>query len=391
MGTQVFGTIETVQGTAQATLLIDDDTPMEFMIQWYGKDIVTGGAVSMATVVGDTINLVPRVVCRATDSGGIYVPVTLTADEIKWRDGTKATLRRTARGLEGEWTGPDNTRGAISFPKIEPARVPMAATQCASWDDFKKWASTCRSAHGVGWFRGHGCNSYSLQTTLHRAGRYRMERYFSNQVGPFKNYAEAFFNRRFNLADAGDYSTIIALGQHHGLPSPMLDWTESPYIAAFFAFSDAVDAMRTRPESTHVRVYALSQQMIDGSSPPIVTVTWPHPFVASLSVAPLHNPRLSAQQGRFMVTNVADVEAFIRRAEVALNARHLFAVDIQTSCAAEALQDLAFMGLTAATMFPGLDGVTRMIKHEMFYKKVPTIDSRLIPEQLTSGAASASA
>jgi hypothetical protein len=35
------------------------------------------------------------------------------------------------------------------------------------------------------------------------------------------------------------------------------------------------------------------------------------------------------------------------------------------------LEDLAFMGLTAATMFPGLDGVCRMMRHSMAFKRQP--------------------
>jgi hypothetical protein len=43
----------------------------------------------------------------------------------------------------------------------------------------------------------------------------------------------------------------------------------------------------------------------------------------------------------------------------------LFAADVPASAAAEALNDLAFMGLTASTLFPGLDGVGRMTKLNM--------------------------
>jgi hypothetical protein len=78
-----------------------------------------------------------------------------------------------------------------------------------------------------------------------------------------------------------------------------------------------------------------------------------------------------AQQGRFMVTNVCDVEDFIRNAEATLGKRHLYAADVPVSSAAEVLRDLAFMGLTAAGMFPGLDGIALTIKHQMFFARAP--------------------
>jgi hypothetical protein len=47
----------------------------------------------------------------------------------------------------------------------------------------------------------------------------------------------------------------------------------------------------------------------------------------------------------------------------------LVAADVPVECASEALEDLAFMGLTAASLYPGLDGVCRMMRHAMLFKR----------------------
>jgi hypothetical protein len=92
----------------------------------------------------------------------------------------------------------------------------------------------------------------------------------------------------------------------------------------------------------------------------------PKPFVASLQIAPVHNPRLYAQQGLFLVTNVGDVEGFICSVIRNANQPELFkAVDVPIACAAEALRDLQYMGVTAATMFPGLEGIGRMLRQRI--------------------------
>jgi hypothetical protein len=49
-----------------------------------------------------------------------------------------------------------------------------------------------------------------------------------------------------------------ALGQHHGLATPLLDWSNSPFVAAFFAF-DGADADQTDNRA----IYALHQPTVE--------------------------------------------------------------------------------------------------------------------------------
>ncbi|RAS19610.1 FRG domain-containing protein [Paraburkholderia bryophila] len=369
MEKQLFGTIETRHGKALAIMCSDEDRPDDVMIHWWGiagqpTVAVLGRRVAQRGSESDF----QVVKLFAHDERGKVIEPPGDAHTRRLTLSTRATLKSTRSGMTGTWQDADGPGGKISLKPLASRGSLADVSQCATWDEFKQWAGRVR-ADGAVAFRGHGSNAFRLETSFYRAGRTQLGRYCADTLPRFHSHVEAVTNRRLNLADPSDYSTLLGLAQHHGLPTPLLDWTDSPYIAAFFAFSDALENRSSRPNATRVRVYGLTRSFVDRFSPPIVTLPFLEPYACFLQVSPRDNPRLYAQQGRFLVSNVGNIEQFICNMERHFETRFLMAAEVPVSFASEALEDLAFMGVTAASLFPGLDGVCRMMRHSMTFRR----------------------
>lgn len=77
-------------------------------------------------------------------------------------------------------------------------------------------------------FRGLSDSSYRLETSLKRLqGPYwQLEKHLLRN---FRKYAE------LDARELGSFWHLLSIAQHHGLPTRLLDWTYSPYIALHFA------------------------------------------------------------------------------------------------------------------------------------------------------------
>jgi hypothetical protein len=155
-------------------------------------------------------------------------------------------------------------------------------------------------------------------------------------------------DRGVDPAVLADDRSLWALGQHHGLPTRLLDWSVSPYVAAFFAFADHLT--RAHDRYAHVAVWALH----------LDNPVWRRDGgVEVVSVPALENVRLRNQGGRFTLcrASIATLEEYAERFGTGTA---LTRCVLPAAAAARALPDLDAMGITSAQMFPDLGGVARL-------------------------------
>jgi hypothetical protein len=140
-------------------------------------------------------------------------------------------------------------------------------------------------------FRGQPDADFRLTTTLERAGCEEMsvDAYYLlvSRVRPAietftgvnwdvpeysLQLAESFRQRELFTVGLGSfpspplYRYLIYL-RHHGFPSPLLDWSYSPYVAAFFAFRDSLSRHpRSRPKAVAVYAYCEYPKGVKGGA-----------------------------------------------------------------------------------------------------------------------------
>jgi len=252
-----------------------------------------------------------------------------------------------------------------------------------SWDDFLRLVSVPPLADWA--FRGQRDASWQLWPTISRELRNRRvapqhwEYQEHRLIWIFQRKATHFLDK---VPNVGDTPQWMALMQHHGAPTRLLDFTWSPYVAAFFALESSVsDAAVWAINAPQLGTFAFGPCFRAAQRPPSPKDAFGGKGQRSrygvvIGEPYFKNRRVVAQSGTFVIPNdiTRPLDETLSKAVNVMAKLVLHGPELRK----QALRELYRMNITYATLFPDLDGLARSLAFELehHYAFDPTKDEK---------------
>jgi hypothetical protein len=217
------------------------------------------------------------------------------------------------------------------------------------------------------WFRGHARAGWHVLPRVWREHSDAQERYLAHEfrarAGTRHPHHPAF----------DDYAGWLALMQHYGVPTRLLDWTRAPILAMFFAVHPAMRPA-DNPEVTDACVWAVAPGALNqshGLEPLLYTLNASdlHEFLRpAFKISPCHKAvaaavpfesdvRMQVQQGVFTIhttgvplETMPDANAWLRR------------FVIPQSAISAVSREVEVLGLGLADLFPDLGSLAQELR-----------------------------
>lgn len=268
-----------------------------------------------------------------------------------------------ANSSDVSWTTDIATSGRATVIKSkasEPSQLaPLPSVR--SWEEFRRFARELPPYQYI--FRGQP-RTQRLRTSFHRTGRASLFRYELNDIPALHRHLSGMMAHHLDLRDPTQNAAFYNLIQHHGYPTPLLDWTYSPFIGAFFAYRIPRPPNACSDERVRIFVFDKLNWIKDFEPQYLVTPAKIH--FTLLEPLALNNPRVVPQQSVSSITNIDDIETYLKEREVGVGKQYITAIDLPYSERNLVMHELRLMGITAGSLFPGVDGACEEIKGRFF-------------------------
>lgn len=262
------------------------------------------------------------------------------------------------------WNTPIGTNGTIALLRSRADQPSELVPVEKDWTAYKQYVSGLVGKRYI--FRGQKY-PWRLRTSFHRTERADLNRFLNDDIPVLHKHLSAKTKHVYNLQNAEENGAFFNLVQHHGYPTPLLDWTYSPYVAAFFAYrgiSNEESANADPSKKVRIHIFDQAQWKADWRQLYMVLAAAPHVSIGEYMA--IENDRSIPQQAASTVTNLDDIESYIKAKESTNGKKYLWAIDMPVRDRKQVIQELNFMGITAGSLFPGLDGACEELKERNF-------------------------
>lgn len=244
----------------------------------------------------------------------------------------------------------------LSKEYVDGYKIPA---EVVSWKQFQALVSEVNYRKVA--FRGQA-DTWPLRTSFNRNNRYDVRDYVFKDIPMLHRHLSGLTKHYFNMSDSQHYGAFHNLLQHHGYPTPLLDWSYSPYVAAYFAFSKIErKEIEALAEDRFIRIFLFEVEAWRYDWEQITHLLDSRLHISVGEFIALDNQRALPQQALTIVTNVYDIEGYIY-SYGGMTGKYLRAFDIPIIETYNAMRDLTLMGITYGALFPGLDGACADLK-----------------------------
>lgn len=217
------------------------------------------------------------------------------------------------------------------------------------------------------WYRGHSISTWKLESSYDRLKNPPKE---TSLVNEFRQNANYLLDKH---TPKNDFDWLFLM-QHYGVPTRLLDWTESPLMALYFAVESETRGSKKKdgalwlldPGKLNMNTNASKDTYIPAFEEDVYMDDYKtskfdsgqnEGLMPIAAIATRNNPRIQAQLGAFTISRSRNMPI-----EEVGDKSHVIKYIIPSAAKSTISQELKLLGLGKFQVFPELASIGEMIK-----------------------------